>query len=612
MADRTISEFADPGATARYIVLLRNNNASGTLQFALSGAGANRDLVDIEAFRERLTLHLENASFAGASASYFSVDNEFYWFSAGLTWADMQTIAVRLTLSVPGIDSITFSDAGTDGTYGIGDAVTATVTFNEAVTVTGTPQLEIDAGGTPETLGYSSGSGTAALVFTGYTVAAGEEDTDGLAVAGNKLTLDGGTIKATAGGNPDAVLDHDAVPASANHRVDGVKPTLVTTGGGAPKPSSDGTKVILTFSEAIGSVDRTRITVKSGTTTLSTTADSMSGATVEITLTTALTSSDTSVTVELAADAVEDLAGNGIAAVAATTVSVEDNTPPTLTGASTVSNDLVQLSYDEALDLTSQPAGSAFTVKVGGRARPVITVSFSGNRHVNLILGSAFRPGDTVTVSYSAPETGPIQDVARNAAASFADETVTNDLAATAPEAPGFLGATPDIISAVPVRLYADRMLLTWTTPWNNGSDIMKFQVRHVEGSTAGGAWTDIDNSDGNTTTHTVTGLTADTDVGADAHRLGRERRHAAHRGRTVSHRDGVNCQRRAVLDRPDCGAGVERPRYKGRPDPRRRWYGHHHHPRGRVERQPGNQRTGAWRFRGTSAPGDAGSHGGT
>ena len=307
----------------------------------MSGAGANRDLVDIEAFRERLTLHLENASFAGASASYFSVDNEFYWFSAGLTWADMQTIAVRLTLSVPGIDSITFSDAGTDGTYGIGDAVTATVTFNEAVTVTGTPQLEIDAGGTPETLGYSSGSGTAALVFTGYTVAAGEEDTDGLAVAGNKLTLDGGTIKATAGGNPDAVLDHDAVPASANHRVDGVKPTLVTTGGGAPKPSSDGTKVILTFSEAIGSVDRTRITVKSGTTTLSTTADSMSGATVEITLTTALTSSDTSVTVELAADAVEDLAGNGIAAVAATTVSVEDNTPPTLTGASTVSNDLV-------------------------------------------------------------------------------------------------------------------------------------------------------------------------------------------------------------------------------------------------------------------------------
>ena len=475
--------------------------------------GTLPDPLDDAAFRARLTFHAGTDALDGADASWETAGNSILtWSPSGLTWADMQTIAVRLTMSVPGIDSITFSDAGTDGAYAVGDAVSATVTFNEAVDVTGTPQLEIDAGGTPETLGYSSGSGTAALVFTGYTVAAGEEDTDGLAVAGNKLTLDGGTIRASAGGNPDAVLDHDAVPASANHRVDGVKPTLVTTGGGAPKPSSDGTKVILTFSEAIGSVDRTRITVESGTTTLSTTADSMSGATVEITLTTALTSSDTSVTVELAADAVEDLAGNGIAAVAATTVSVEDNTPPTLTGASTVSNDTVQLSYDEALDLTSQPAGSAFTVKVGGRARPVITVSFSGNRHVNLILGSAFRPGDTVTVSYSAPETGPIQDVARNAAASFADEVVTNDLAATAPEAPGFLGATPDIISAVPVRLYADRILLAWATPWNNGSDIMKFQVRHVEGSTAGGAWTDIDNSDGNTTTHTVTGLTADTE----------------------------------------------------------------------------------------------------
>ena len=78
--------------------------------------------------------------------------------------------------------------------------------------------------------------------------------------------------------------------------------------------SSDGTEIILTFSEAIGSVDRSKITVKSGTTTLTTTADSTSGSTVEITLTTALTSSDTSVTVELSADAVADVAGNGIAA----------------------------------------------------------------------------------------------------------------------------------------------------------------------------------------------------------------------------------------------------------------------------------------------------------
>ena len=54
-------------------------------------------------------------------------------------------------------------------------------------------------------------------------------------------------------------------------------------------------------------------------------------------------------------------------------------------------------------------------------------------------------------------------------------------------------------------------MVLTWDTPWANGDAITKFQVHHVAGSTAGGTWADILNSDADTTTHTVTGLTAGT-----------------------------------------------------------------------------------------------------
>ena len=99
-----------------------------------------------------------------------------------------------------------------------------------------------------------------------------------------------------------------------------MKPTLVTTGDNAPKTSLDGSKIILVFNEAIGTVDRTKITVKKGTTTVTTTADSINGTKVEITLTTALTTSETVVTVELSADAVTDVPGNGIAAVSATSV----------------------------------------------------------------------------------------------------------------------------------------------------------------------------------------------------------------------------------------------------------------------------------------------------
>ena len=117
---------------------------------------------------------------------------------------------------------------------------------------------------------------------------------DGIAIAANKLTLNGGAITAT--GSTTAVdLDHAAVATDAGQRVDGIRPTLVTTGSDAPTTSTDGTKVILTFSEAIGSVDRTFIAIfyGGGDTIVPKSDDSFSGRTVEITLATALTDSTT-------------------------------------------------------------------------------------------------------------------------------------------------------------------------------------------------------------------------------------------------------------------------------------------------------------------------------
>ena len=100
------------------------------------------------------------------------------------------------------------------------------MTFSGAVDVTGAPQLEIDVGGTPKTLSYSSGTNSAELVFTGYTVAEGDEDADGISVGADKLTLNGGAIK-KAGDTVNAVLTHVAVAADAGHKVDGVRPRLV-------------------------------------------------------------------------------------------------------------------------------------------------------------------------------------------------------------------------------------------------------------------------------------------------------------------------------------------------------------------------------------------------
>ena len=124
----------------------------------------------------------------------------------------------------PTVSSVTFtSNAGNDKTYRKGDTIQATVTFSEAVTVTGTPQLTLTVGSDDKTADYEGGSGTTKLLFE-YEVAAGDADTDGIAIAADKLDLNSGTIK--DGASNDATLTHTAVTTQANHKVDGVAPTV--------------------------------------------------------------------------------------------------------------------------------------------------------------------------------------------------------------------------------------------------------------------------------------------------------------------------------------------------------------------------------------------------
>ena len=94
--------------------------------------------------------------------------------------------------------------------------------FSAAVTVTGTPQLALVIGtDTTPRANYASGSGTQTLQFD-YEVAAGDEDTDGIAFPINALALNGGTI--TASGTA-AVLDHGRM-SFTGLLVDGSRPAV--------------------------------------------------------------------------------------------------------------------------------------------------------------------------------------------------------------------------------------------------------------------------------------------------------------------------------------------------------------------------------------------------
>ena len=181
------------------------------------------------------------------------------------------------------------------------------------------------------------------------------------------LPVNGGTIRATGSTTSNAALDHAAIAIDAGHKVDGIRPTLVTTGAAAPTASPDGTQVILTFSETIGSVNRTKITIRAGGNVVSTIGQIVTGTKVFLEFTTALTNPSTTLTVELAAGAVEDAAGNENLALALA--------PPSNPRPSAPRN-LVAIGGDEQVALTwdapEDDGGFAITdyeVRIDGKGR---------------------------------------------------------------------------------------------------------------------------------------------------------------------------------------------------------------------------------------------------
>jgi uncharacterized repeat protein (TIGR02059 family) len=101
-----------------------------------------------------------------------------------------------------------------------------------------------------------------------------------------------------------------------------------------------------------------------------------------------------------------------------------DTTPP-VRGATSINAATLSISYDEPLDAASEPATSAFAPLVNGSPRGVTDVAIAGST-VTLTLASPVVSTDSVTLSYTAPATNPVQDVAGNDAAGFTGAAVTN------------------------------------------------------------------------------------------------------------------------------------------------------------------------------------------
>ena len=125
--------------------------------------------------------------------------------------------------SAPEALSVSFSNAPSGGdTYALSEEITADIQFTKALDVSGTPRLALTIGANTRQAGFQSilGSCKCTLRFS-YSVQASDMDDDGIEIASDSLSLNGGTIKLAGASSVDAVLSHSAVNADATRKVDG-------------------------------------------------------------------------------------------------------------------------------------------------------------------------------------------------------------------------------------------------------------------------------------------------------------------------------------------------------------------------------------------------------
>ena len=127
---------------------------------------------------------------------------------------------------------------GEDGKkiYGLNNKISVDVTLDEDVVVKGDPTLALTLAVGDGTMTYVGLQGKRVLQFD-YTVASADRDLDGVSIAANILSVSGNDSIEDAAGNT-AVLAHDAVATSGDHKVDGSRTGGVQKGGRAPDPSA--------------------------------------------------------------------------------------------------------------------------------------------------------------------------------------------------------------------------------------------------------------------------------------------------------------------------------------------------------------------------------------
>ena len=366
--------------------------------------------------------------------------------------------------------------------YGEGVTLRLLGEFSQAVSVNGNNwsgvTIKMRIGGLTRTLRASgrTGTGNKFVIFDSYAIALNEVDNDGVEVLANTLA---GPLR--YGSQLHPFLGHGAWASDATIRIDGVYPRLA--GSDPAVTSTDGTKIILTFTEAVSGTTAAAsdfaVTVSAMTRTVS--AVEASDKTVVLTLSSAVAAGET-ITVSYTdptsandENAIQDIGGNDLESFPALAVTNLGPTGVTVT----------------SVDLTSA-AGTDETYAIGDVVTATVTlseaVSLTGTPQLELDVGATPKTADcalaTDTTKLACTYTIVADDEATDGIAIGANKLSLND--ASISKASGDPGGVilahsaktadtdhkVDGVRPTPTRASADGTALTlvWSELLNTGS----------------------------------------------------------------------------------------------------------------------------------------------
>ena len=174
-----------------------------------------------------------------SAESGWSIEDRAQYSASGSSWSNWNTpFAMRVRGTIDGVPRVATggvrieSDPDAHDSYGVGEEIEVAVGFTDDVavdTTSSTPRVALTVGSNTRYADYSaSDSDDDELAFV-YTVTEDDHDQNGVSIDADALELNGGAIHKDGDTSTNAVLDHAALDADSDHRVNR-DPIIVSDG----------------------------------------------------------------------------------------------------------------------------------------------------------------------------------------------------------------------------------------------------------------------------------------------------------------------------------------------------------------------------------------------